>query len=61
MQRKCIAKNMTNPGISPDWSTTQQIAPFSCTPLVQEVHITPKVVHSTPVHLGLVVIFYTRA
>ena len=36
--RKCIAKYMINPRISAVWSTTKQIAPFSCTPRVQEVH-----------------------
>ena len=35
--RKCIAKHMINPRISAVWSTTNQIAPFSCTPRVQEV------------------------
>ena len=29
---------MINPRISAVWSTTKQIAPFSCTPRVQEVH-----------------------
>ena len=30
---------MINPRISAVWSTTNPIAPFSCTPRVQEVHI----------------------
>ena len=34
--RKCIAKHMNNPRISEDWSTTKEIAPFSCTPCVQK-------------------------
>ena len=29
---------MINPRISAVWSTTKPIAPFSCTPRVQEVH-----------------------
>ena len=29
---------MNNPRISAVWSMTKQIAPFSCTPRVQEVH-----------------------
>ena len=29
---------MINPRISAVWSTTKQIAQFSCTPRVQEVH-----------------------
>ena len=30
---------MINPRISAVWNTTKPIAPFSCTPRVQEVHI----------------------
>ena len=41
---------MINPRISADWSTTKPIAPFSCTPSVQEVHTKVEVVHLT---LGL--------
>ena len=39
---------MNNPKISAEWSTTKQIAPFSCTPGVQEVHIKAEVVQLTP-------------
>ena len=31
---ECNAKHMNNPRISADWSTTKEIAPFSCTPCV---------------------------
>ena len=44
---------MINPRISAVWSTTKPIAPFSCTPRVQEVHTKPEVVHLTPGLLGL--------
>ena len=43
------------------WSTTKQIAPFSCTPRVQDVHTKVKVVHLTPGLLGLVVLFNCHA
>ena len=59
--RKYIAKYKINPRISADWSTTKPIAPFSCTPRVQEVHPKPEVVHPIPGYLGLVVIFNTQA
>ena len=55
--RKCIAKHMINPRISVVWSTTKQMAPFSCTPRVQEVHTRFEVVHLTPCLLGLGVLF----
>ena len=48
---------MINPIISADWSTTKQIAAFSCTPYVQEVHTKAEVVHLTPGLLGLGVSF----
>ena len=51
---------MINPRISADWSTTKPIAPFSFTPRVQEVHTNAEVVHPTPGHLGLGVIFSTK-
>ena len=35
------------------WSTTKPIAPFSYTPLVQEVHTKADVVHLTPGLLDL--------
>ena len=44
---------MINPRISALWSTTKPIAPFSCTPRVQEEHTKPEVVHLTPGLLGL--------
>ena len=51
-QWKCIAKHMIIPVISADWSTTKQIAAFSCKPRVQEVHTKAEVVHVTPGLLG---------
>ena len=48
---------MINPTISADWNTTKPIAPFSCTPRVQEVHTKAEVVHLTPGLLGLGVLF----
>ena len=44
---------MINPRISAVWSTTKEIAPFSCTPRVKEVQIKVEVVHLTPGPLGL--------
>ena len=52
---------MINPRISAVWSTTKHIAPFSCTPRVQEVHTNSEVVQLTPVLLGLGVIFSYHA
>ena len=48
---------MINPRISAVWSTTKPIAPFSCTPCVQEEHNKAEVVHLTPGILGLGVLF----
>ena len=48
---------MINPRISAVWSTTKQIAPFSCTPRVQEVHTKAEVVHLT-LPLGPKIIIY---
>ena len=59
--RKCIAKHMINPRISAVWSMTKPIAPFSCTPRVQEVHTKAEVVHLTPGLLGLRVLFNCHA
>ena len=59
--RKCIAKQMINPRISAVWSSTKPIAPFSCTPRVQEVHTKAEVVHFTPGLLGLEVLFNCHA
>ena len=44
---------MIYPRISTLWSTTKPIAPFFCTPRVQEVHTKAEVVHLTPGLLGL--------
>ena len=52
---------MINPRISTVWSTTKQIAPFSCTPRVQEVHTKAEVVPLTPALLGLGVLFNCHA
>ena len=48
---------MINPRISAVWITTKGIAPFSCTPYVQEVLTKAEVVHLTPGLLGLGVLF----
>ena len=52
---------MVNPGISAVWSTTKQIAAFSCTPRIQEVHTTAEDVHLPPGLLGLGVLFNCHA
>ena len=52
---------MINPRISADWSKTKPIAPFSCTPRVQEVYIKAEVVQLTPGLQGLGVIFNCHA
>ena len=52
---------MINPRISAVWSTTKQIAPFSCTQRVQEAHTTAEVVHLTPCPLGVGVLFNCHA
>ena len=52
---------MFNPRISAVWSTTKQIALFSCTQRVEEVHTKAEVVHLTPGLLGLVVLFNCHA
>ena len=57
----CIAKHMINPRISAVWSTTKQIAPFSCTPHVQDVHTKAEVVHLTLGLLELGVLFNCHA
>ena len=48
---------MINPRISVDWSATKPIAPFSCTPRVQEVHTKAEIVQLTPGLLGIGLIF----
>ena len=52
---------MMNPRLSAVWSMTKQIAQFSCTPHVQEVHTKAEVVHLTPGLLGLGVLFNCHA
>ena len=52
---------MINPRISAVWSTIKQIAPFCCTPSVQEEHTKAEVVHLTPGLLGLGVLFNCHA
>ena len=52
---------MINPRISAVWNTTKPIAPFSCTPRVQEVHTKAEVVHLTPGFLGLGILFNCHA
>ena len=51
-------KHMINPA---DWSTTNSIAPFSCTPCLQDVHTKAVVVHLTHILLGLGVLFNSHA
>ena len=52
---------MINPRISADWSKTNPIAAFSCTPRLQEVHIKAEMVHISPCLLGLGVLFNCHA
>ena len=52
---------MINRRISEVWSTTKQIAPFSCTPRVQQGHTITEVIHLTPSLLDLVVLFNCHA
>ena len=52
---------MINPRISADWRTTKQIAAFSCTSRVQEVHTKAEVVPLTAGLLGLGVLFNFHA
>ena len=52
---------MINPRISAVWSKTKPIAPFSCTPGVQEVHIKADFVLLTTGLLGLGVLFNCHA
>ena len=61
MYWKCIAKHMIIPSISAVWSMTKPIAPFSCTPCVQEVHTKAEGVHITPGFLGLGVLLNCQA
>ena len=52
---------MNNRRISAVWSGTKLIAPFSCTPRVQQVHTKDEVVHLTPGLLGLGVLLNCHA
>ena len=52
---------MINHRITAVWITTKEIALFSCTPRVQEVHTKAEVVHLTPGLLGLGVLFNCHA
>ena len=52
---------MINPRISAVWSTTKQIAPFSCTPCVQEVDTRAEAAYLTSGLLGLGVFFNCHA
>ena len=52
---------MINPRISAGCSTTKPIAPFPCTPRVQEVHTKAEVVHLTSGLLGLGLLFNCHA
>ena len=52
---------MINPRISAVWSKTKPIAPFYCTPRVQEVHNKAEFEHLTPGLLGLGVLFNCQA
>ena len=52
---------MIIPRISAVWSATKPIAPFSCTPGVQEEHPKAEFVHLTPGLLGLGVLFNCHA
>ena len=52
---------MINHRISADWSMTNPIAAFSCTPLVQEVHTKTEFVHFTPGLLVLDVLYSSHA
>ena len=52
---------MINPRISADWSTTNPIAPFSCTPPVQRAHAKAEDLYLTPGLLGLGVLFNCQA
>ena len=52
---------MINHRISADWSATNPIAEFSCTPRIQEVHAKAEVVHLTPGLLGLGVLCSSHA
>ena len=52
---------MVNPRISAVWSANKPIAPFSCIPLVQELHTKAEAVQLTPGLLGLGVLINCHA
>ena len=52
---------MINISISAVWNTSKPIAPFSCTPHVQEADTKAEVVHLFPGPLGLGVLFKCHA
>ena len=52
---------MINPRISEVCSTTKQIATFSCTQRVQEVHTKAEIAHLTAGLLGLGLLFNCHA
>ena len=52
---------MINPRISAVWRKTKQIAQFSCTPRVQEVHTKAEFLHLTPGLISLGVLFNCHA
>ena len=52
---------MINPRISAVLSTTKPIAPFPCTPRVQEEHTKAEVLHLTPGLLDIGVLFSCHA
>ena len=52
---------MINPRISAVWNKTKPIAPFYCTPCVQEVNTRAEVVHLTSGLLGIGVLFNCHA
>ena len=52
---------MIIPKISPVWSTTKEIAQFSCTPRVQEVYTKADIIYLIPGLLELVVLFNCHA
>ena len=52
---------MINLGITADWCTSKPIAPFFCTPRVQQVHTEAEVVQLTPGFPGFVAVFNSHA
>ena len=52
---------MINHRICADWCNRKPIAPFSCTPRVQQVHTESQVVQLTPGLPGFVALFNSHA